>query len=145
MFLKKFFSFVSIRKTIGIIGPIASGKDTVADYLKKKYRIPTFQVSDVLKELAKEAGIEVSREKLIQYSRTLRKEHGDDFLVRKILEEHCDTIMAIIGIRQLGQIGCLRRNTSCILVGIDANQKIRFQRMQARGKRGDPTTWEGFL
>ncbi len=46
---------------IGIIGPIAAGKDTAAEYICGKYSIPSFQISSILKMIAVERGIVLNR------------------------------------------------------------------------------------
>jgi len=47
--------------------------------------------------------------------------------------------------RQIGQISYLRKETNLTLIGVVANQEIRFQRMIQRKKLGDPKTIEEFI
>ena len=68
-----------MQKVIGVIGPIAAGKDSVATYLQDKLKINSYQISSELKDLAKEKGIPITRKNLINLSRELVSTHGDDY------------------------------------------------------------------
>ncbi|MBT4387935.1 AAA family ATPase [Candidatus Woesearchaeota archaeon] len=134
-----------MQKVIGVIGPIAAGKDSVATYLQDKLKINSYQISSELKDLAKEKGIPITRKNLINLSRELVSTHGDDYLARRILNNNAEELLIIVGMRQVGQIDYLRANYSMALIGIDATPKARFERVKSRQKTGDPITFESFL
>lgn len=104
-----------------------------------------YQISSELKELAKEQGISINRRNLINYSRKLAATHGDDYLARRILEQSNDELIIIVGMRQIGQIDYLKTHSSFTLIGVDAEPKIRLNRVQNRKKIGDPMTLETFI
>ena len=134
-----------MRQVIGIIGPLASGKDSAAKCLQKRPNTPIYQISSELKELAEQNEIPTDRENLINYSRELVSIYGDDYLARRIFEKNNDELMIVVGMRQVGQINYLRDNPSLTLIGIDASPEIRFERVKDRNKIGDPFTLEHFL
>ena len=54
-------------------------------------------------------------------------------------------MLIITGLRQLGQLQYLRKNTKSIFVAIETDAKIRYERMKQRGKFGEKeTTFEEF-
>lgn len=122
-------------KVIGVIGPIASGKDTAGNYIAEKLGITHRSISYPLKVICETEGIQPSRDKLIALGTKLAKQHGDDYLARYIVE-HTEGDLVITGIRQLGQIGYLKHSTDFILISLDAKPKLRLERAKARGDKG---------
>jgi dephospho-CoA kinase len=133
-----------MKKVIGLIGPIASGKDTAAEYISKKLNIPRFEISQPIKEIAKERGITLDRWNLVNLGNELSKEKGDGYLA-EILLDKSPKISIITGMRQLGQIDYLRKNSKFSLILINAKPKIRFQRANARKKPGESQTLNQFI
>lgn len=131
-----------MKTIIGIIGPLASGKDTAAEYTAKRLGFPIFNISDVLKDIAKQKGIDPKRENLILLSRGLQL-LGDDYLAKTLFSKMRSSGI-ILGMRQLAQISFLRNKSRLILISIDASPKIRFERMRKRAKYGDPESFEDF-
>ncbi len=134
-----------MKTIIGIIGTIGSGKDTAAEYISKKLSIPTFQISQPLKDIAKERGIEPIRENLIKLGSDLVKENGPGFLVKLLIDKVPDDLLIITGIRVVGVIEYLRENYNLVLLAIDAEPEVRFQRCLIRNKLGEAKILEEFI
>lgn len=136
----------SKKKTIiGIIGGVGSGKDTVADYISQKLAIPSFQISQPLKDLAKEKNIEPTRENLVKIGSDLVREKGPDFLAQLAIDKIDSEKGIITGIRVLDIIEYLRNNSNLILLAVIANPKVRFERSVIRNKLGEADTIEEFI
>ncbi|VVB61389.1 Cytidylate kinase [uncultured archaeon] len=133
-----------MKTIIGIIGPIASGKDTVADYISKKLGMPIFQTSSVLREIARQRNIPETRKDLILLSRELAAEFGKDYLVKSLLQK-AENNCIITGMREIGQIEYLRKNTKFILISVNADVKTRFERLKSRHHIDEGKTFEEFL
>lgn len=134
------------KKTIlGVIGTIGAGKDTAAEHISKKLNIQVFQISQPLKDIAKERGIEPKRENLIRIGSDLVKEKGPAFLAELSFKKIDSNLGIITGIRVLEIIDWFRENTNFILLSISADPKIRFKRSIERGKLGEAETLEGFI
>ncbi|MES2930692.1 MAG: AAA family ATPase [Patescibacteria group bacterium] len=134
------------KKTIiGIIGTIGSGKDTAALYISERLQIPTFQISQVLKDIAKERGIEPIRENLIALGSDLVKEKGSGFLSELALDRIEGDKGIITGIRVPDVIEYFKYNSHFILLTTEADPEIRFQRSTARNKLGEAGSLEEFL
>ncbi len=133
-----------MKTVVGIIGPIASGKDTVADYISKKLGMPVLQTSSVLREIARQRNIPETRKDLILLSRELAAERGRDYLVKALLEKTKGDCI-ITGMREIGQIEYLKKNSKFILISVSADVKIRFGRLKSRQHIDEGKTFEEFL
>lgn len=133
-----------MKTVIGIIGPLASGKDTASVHLHKFTGFPIHQVSDIIKGLAMQENISMDRDSLISYARHLTEKYGPDYFVRIALSKLPD-FSILTGMRQVGQIHYLRNNCNLLLIGVTASSETRFLRMKLRNKSGDPLTFEEFL
>ena len=131
---------------IGICGRVAAGKETLTKFLRDK-GFEYHQSSDIIKEGLEELGAEVTRENMQDLADKWRKESGVGVLMKKILKKIDKDGMHIIdSLRNKGEVDFMRENhDNFILIGVDADKKIRFKRMLNRGKPSDPKTWEEFL
>lgn len=135
----------SKKRIIGIIGTIGSGKDTVADYISRKLNIPAFEVSQPLKDLAKERGIEPFRENLIKLGTEVSKERGPSFFIDTLANKTSENLIIITGARIPAVVEYMRGNYDLILLSITAETEIRFKRSIDRNKLGEATTLTEFI
>jgi len=130
---------------IGLTGENCSGKGTMADYLARK-SFYYHSLSDVIRDDLRVAGTPVTRENLIARGNQLRAELGAGALAEKILARlESDRNYVIDSIRNPAEVEILSRSREFMLVAVRATPKIRFQRMKARNREGDPSTLEEFL
>lgn len=127
---------------IGLTGTFASGKDTVADYLEKK-GFEHFSTGEEVSEIAREKGIETTRDNLRELANKLRDEFGADYLSRRVIEEKAKTDKVVItGLRQPGEIEYLKNQGNFVMIAVDAPIELRFERMAERKRPGDPESLE---
>ncbi len=130
---------------IGLTGPNASGKGEAALYIKSRgfnYQ----SLSDILREEAKNQGIETSRENLIKLGNALRRENGPSILARHAIEELSKTKDHIVdSIRNPSEVEALRKIEGFVLIGIDAPVEVRFKRTLKRKRPGDAQTLQEFI
>lgn len=127
---------------IGLTGTLGSGKDAVADYLKKK-GFGCFVLSDILKEEAKKRNLEPTRENLQDVGNELRAEHGPGVLAKMVVDAikaYGHNNVVVDGIRNSGEIDELSKLSDFFLVAVDAPEETRFERMKSRGRKDDPKT-----
>jgi len=132
---------------IGITGRIASGKETLTDFLRKKGFI-YLETSKMLAEELGKRGLEINRWNMQDLGDELREKHGSGALMKMFLEktEPGGKNYIFDSLRNSGEAEFLRKNVkNFVLIAVDAPQKIRFQRMIERNKPSDPKTWEEFL
>jgi len=131
---------------IGVTGRIGAGKETLTQFLRDRGFI-YFQTSDLLKEELRKREVEITRKNMQDLGDELRERDGPGVLMKMLLEKIDVSGNYIIdSLRNTGEVEFLKNNVeNFILIGIDASQKIRFERQVQRGKPSDPKTWEDFL
>jgi dephospho-CoA kinase len=132
------------KRIIGIVGPIACGKDLAANYISAKLGIPRFQISQPLRDIAAERGIVCTREALIKLGREVATELGSAYLV-KVITRKIREAGVIAGMRQLDQLHFLRESCDFTLLAIDAPPIVRFERAKAHDKLGEAKTLAEFM
>lgn len=126
---------MSTTVVVGLTGPNAAGKGEVAAWLAARgYTVHS--LSDVVRETARAAGRDVSRETLIEIGQFLRREHGPGVLADRITAR-LDGRCAVDSIRSPSEVEVLRRVPGFRLLGIDAPVEVRWRRAVARGREGD--------
>lgn len=135
---------------IGVVGQIASGKGILVKYLTEKLDFAPFSLSSIIHaELKKKGDKEFTRQTLQDVGDKLRREYGDDILARRlnevIIKGQKKSRVVVEGIRNLGEIEFLKKNTNFILIGVKAKRELRFKRLLSRGKLWDPKNWNDFV
>jgi len=138
------------KKIIGLVGPMASGKGTIAEYLKKEKRAEILKFSTPLRDVLERLHADISRINMQNVSKALRESLGQDLLAKVIagdVENSNEEIVVVDGIRRWDDIKYLKEKKGFILVAIDADVKIRYERLVKRGENeGDSNkTYEEFL
>jgi len=129
---------------IGLTGKFAAGKGTVADYLGR-LGFSYHSLSDVIREELKVRGISESREHLTEAGNDLRRVEGPAALALRIMARLRDGGSHIVdSIRNPAEVEVLRTVPGFFMLGVDADARVRFQRLLARGRQGDPTSFEQF-
>lgn len=138
-------------KVVGISGTIASGKEFVKDAIKKKFDCYDVVLSGALEMEMKKRMRKgsVDRKTLQDIGDELRQKYGTHVLAKVSTEfmPREKPIMIVDGIRNPGEAEWLKKTYSgnFVLIGVDAPQKTRFERMQKRNRPIDPKTWEEFV
>jgi len=136
------------QKVIAIIGPIASGKGTAANFFVKKYKFKQITMSDFLRQEAKRRRIKPDRIYLRKLQAELRKENGNNVLVdmaRKKISENPDKNFVIDGLRDYREAKYAKKKLRLKIVLVDASPLIRFKRQKARARNGYSRTFHEFL
>lgn len=131
---------------IVIVGPSAAGKDVVAERIKLLTGAEIVSTSSQVRKIAGERGlVNPTRGELQTLANIYREEFGDDIFARMALSEierfSCPVI--INGVRNPSEIKVFGQNV--LVIGVDAEQSIRFERSLRRGRPSDPKTYEEFL
>lgn len=135
------------KTTIGLVGPIASGKGTVIDFLKEK-GFKAYSTSDVLKDEVSARGLEVSRTNCNKVSNELRESLGADILAvrtSEIIDREGYGNIVVDAIRNPKEIEFLRQKYNVRIIGVVAEQRRRYDFFVQRGTYTDEIkTWEQF-
>lgn len=134
---------------IGIVGEIASGKTTVTDYLKEKYKAVSFRFSDILRDILLRLHLPAERQNMQQLSSALRTYFSED-LLSKVLTEDVrmaeNPVIITEGIRRPSDIEYLKDLEGFVLIALKTDERTRFDRLTKRSENPDDQqkTWEEF-
>ena len=132
----------------GLTGKNASGKGTVAEILKKK-NFTYHSLSDSLRDELKSLKKEETRENLIDIGNELREKGGPGVLADKLIPKlNSENNHIVDSIRNPLEVISLRKETLLrrfFLISVDANSKLRYDRLCSRGRIGDTDSWEKFV
>ncbi len=135
---------------IGLVGLPGCGKGTVADILKKEYGADYSRFSAILLDILKRLSLETDREHFTALSESLRKTFGEDvmsYAVERDAATSTQEVVVIDGIRRPEDIVALEPLPIFKLIAVDADAKLRYERMKKRGEKAteNDMTWEQFL
>ena len=132
----------------GLTGKNASGKGTVAEILKKK-NFTYHSLSDSLRDELKSLKKEETRENLIDIGNELREKGGPGVLADKLIPKlNFENNHRVDSIRNPLEVISLRKETLLrrfFLISVDANSRLRYDRLCSRGRIGDTDSWEKFV
>jgi dephospho-CoA kinase len=131
---------------IGVTGTDGSGKGTVVNYLTEYKGCTHYSARAIWMEEFKRRGTEPSRANMRLVANELRKEHGNDFVVThylKQIEQNTPACAIIESIRAVAEAETLKAHGG-VLIAVDADQHIRYGRVQARRSESDQVSFEEF-
>jgi dephospho-CoA kinase len=126
---------------VGVAGRNGAGKGEVIKLLEARGYI-AFSLSDAIRDVLREQGLEESRERMIEAGNALRTARGPGVLgERTVAKMDPARNYAIDSVRHPAEVEALRASGQpFVLLWVDADLGVRFERMQARGRSGDPVT-----
>lgn len=120
---------------IGITGYIASGKDTVAEYLINK-GFNHYSHSDEIRAELKKRNMPSTRDSQFEMGNELRNIYGADYLAVVALQKSKKPTV-ITSIRVPAEVDRLRSDKDFYLIFVDAPIVDRYKRIISRAREGD--------
>jgi dephospho-CoA kinase len=135
-----------MQSIIGITGTLGAGKGTVAEYLKKKGFVH-YSVREYLIEEIKKRGMPVNRDNMVEVANELRAGNSPSYIIEELYKraEEDGRPSIIESIRTPGEVEALRKYRGFILIAVDADQWIRYNRNVQRNSETDNQTFERFV
>jgi dephospho-CoA kinase len=128
---------------LGIAGHPSSGKDTVSEYLVRRYGFRHVSLGDIVRFYVAEHNLgEPTRSLLHDVSNRLRGEQGADYLACLALQT-AEPRLAISGLRTIAESTRIQNACGAIL-GITATLEHRYCRALERGRIGEDISLERF-
>lgn len=132
---------------VGIAGTDGAGKGTVVSYLINHYRFVHYSTRKILVEKLRQRGEPIDRAHMRFIANTLRKEHGNDYVVQEFLSRARaagDEHIVLESLRAVAEVEALHAAGGMLFV-VDADQQLRYQRAQVRGSASDAVSFEEFV
>jgi dephospho-CoA kinase len=132
---------------IGITGTLGAGKGTIVDYLVSEKGFRHFSVRAFLVKEIERRGIPVNRDSMTSVANELRARFSPSYVTDCLYEEALKGQQSCVieSIRTPGEIASLRQKGRFHLFAVDADPKLRFQRISLRRSETDSVSYETFL
>lgn len=134
-------------KIIGITGTLGAGKGTIVDYLIKEKGFLHFSVRGYLIEEIEKLGMPVNRDSMTSVANALRAKNSPAFIIEELYKKAAEAgkNSIIESIRTAGEIDFLKVQGNFILLAVDADPKLRFERIKIRASETDKIDFETFV
>jgi len=133
------------RRLILLTGMAGSGKTTLSGIIRE-LDLRVITMGDVIRELAKQKGLEPTRENMGHLAEEIRK-GGPDAVARRcveMLKKGPEGLTVVDGIRSLAEVNTFKDEFDVVLIALWASPLSRYKRLTRRGRSDDPKTWEEF-
>ena len=147
---------IATRLIIGITGTLGAGKGAVVDYLTANHQFLHFSVRSYLTDVIVERNLPVNRDSMVTVANELRQANSPSYLAEQMLEQAVlqmsSTNSLLLGgaiiesIRTVGEVEALKSSGhSFILLAVDANPKVRYERVVLRKSVTDQVSYDKFV
>ena len=129
---------------IGLTGTLAAGKGSVSEFFKER-GFTHYSVSAYLTEEIKKRGMEVNRDSMVSMGNELREKYGASYIAEQLYELGKKENCIIESLRTPGEVEALKNRGEFYLISIDADPKLRYERIIRRKSEKDNVSFEEFL
>ena len=132
---------------IGITGTLGAGKGTVVEFLKTNYGFVHFSVRAYITRELERRGMPVNRDTLTALANEMRAKNSPSYIIEELFREAAlqNKNCIIESIRTPGEIQALRANPEFFLLAVDADPRIRFNRVRKRNSETDKVSFSTFI
>ena len=128
---------------IGLAGSFGAGKGVVVEYLVSQKKFTHYSASGFLTEEIVRRELPVNRDSMIEVANQLRGQHGPAYIIQTLydraIENGGDAI--IESLRAVAEVEKIQELGGTV-IGLDAQERLRFDRSVARGSNKDDVTYE---
>ncbi len=132
---------------VWITWTLGAGKGTIVDYLVQKKGFQHYSVRAFLIQEIEKRGMPVNRDSMVIVANDLRAKFWPSYIVEQLYEQAKangkNTI--IESLRAVGEVEALKHKEHFVFFAIDADPKIRYERVVLRGSETDKISYEEFL
>ena len=132
---------------IGITGTLGAGKGTIVDYLVQQKGYAHFSVRAFLLEEIRKRGLPENRDSMVMVANELRQQNSPSFITDQLFEQSLkqNNNSIIESIRTPGEAESLRTKGEFYLFAVDADPKIRYERIKLRNSETDQIDFATFI
>lgn len=132
---------------IGITGTLGSGKGTIVKYLVRRKEFVHFSVRKFLLEEIRKRKLPENRDSMVLVANDLRKKNSPSYITDQLYEQSLKQNKSAIieSIRTPGEAESLRTKGDFFLFAVDADPKIRYNRIKLRNSETDHIDYDTFM
>ena len=132
---------------IGITGTIGAGKGTLVEYLIREKNFVHYSVRGFLMEEIAKRNLPVNRDTMVSVANELREKNSPSYIIDCLFEQAkwSGKNAVIESIRSVGEVESLRKQKGFLLLAVDADPKIRYERIVKRKSETDHVSYNEFL
>lgn len=132
---------------IGITGTLGAGKGTVVKYLVEQKGFTHLSARAFFQELMEKEGLPIDRDTMVAFANSLRSKYGPGYVFESLFKkaQTKETDVVIESLRTVGEAEALKVHDNAYLLAVDADQKLRFERIHGRGSQLDQVNFEKFV
>ncbi|MEE4178597.1 MAG: AAA family ATPase [Bacteroides sp.] len=132
---------------IGITGTLGAGKGTVVEYLTSYCGFVHFSVRAFITRELERRGMPVNRDTLTALANEMRAKNSPSYIIEELYEAAAleDKNCIIESIRTPGEVAALRSKPDFFLLAVDADPRIRFNRVRKRNSETDKVSFTTFI
>jgi dephospho-CoA kinase len=137
-------------KIFGSIGRIGSGKDEVIKYFGRQCGLPVISVGDMVRQMASDQGLPLTRENLHEVSSKIFRDKGKDYFMSLALDKMKENgweEAGITGIRTPEDVRFLKDKLDRDFVLFHVyvgDPRTRYRRLRGRRSERDPHDYDAF-
>jgi|SRR5665213_2166010 len=130
---------------IGVTGTNGSGKGEVAEYLSKEKGFKHISARAFIVREIEKRGLPVNRDTMNVVSNDMRARFGATYFMEEMFQEvHDGEDVVMESIREVPSANFLKSRGG-FLIGVNADQKIRYERAVLRGSSTDHVDFDTFV
>jgi dephospho-CoA kinase len=133
--------------TVGITGTIGAGKGTIVAYLVQHKKFMHYSVRQFLIDEIQKRGMPVNRDSMVWVANSLRAIHTPSYIIDCLFAcaQKQGANAVIESIRTVGEVLSLREQENFVLLAVDAEAELRYQRIRQRNSETDHVSFAQFL
>lgn len=138
---------LSTMLIIGITGTLGAGKGTIVEYLIRQKGFRHLSVRGFLIKEIEKRGLPVNRDSMVSVANGLRAENSPSYITDELYKEASvsNSSCIIESIRTPGEVKSLRQKGNFCLLAVDAEPKLRYERIFLRNSETDKISFETFI
>lgn len=132
---------------IGVTGTLGAGKGTIVDYLVNDHGFKHYSVRQYLLAEIEKQSLPTDRDSMVIVANKLRAEHSPHFIIAELFDQatYNGQDAVIESIRTPGEVDFLRQQDQFLLLAVDADPYLRYERIKSRKSVTDDIDFATFI